>query len=252
MSSVHYASRIQEAMLPSRKALGAVLPEHFLIWEPRDIVGGDFFWCHETDRGAYVIVGDCTGHGVPGAFMTLIACGLIDRHLRTNDLMTPGALLSAMHKDLQELLGQNEKNSETDDGLEAGVCFIDRASGQMTFAGSRFSLFAITHDGIDEIKGDKAGIGYHRYSADTQFTETKVHVNATDRFILATDGLFDQVGGAKRRGFGKLRLREFINTHRTTHVTKQGDALRATLAGYQGDEYRRDDLTVLGFKVPSV
>lgn len=251
MSSVHYASRIQEAMLPSRRALGAVLPDHFLIWEPRDIVGGDFFWCHETDRGAYIIVGDCTGHGVPGAFMTLIGCGLIDRHLRTNDRMKPSELLSAMHKDLQELLGQNEKNSETDDGLEAGVCFIDSASGQMTFAGSRSSLFVVTDDSIDEIKGDKAGIGYHRYSADTQFTDTKVAAHANDRFILATDGLFDQVGGEKRRGFGKARLREFIDAHRTTHIAEQGDALRATLAGYQGDEYRRDDLTVLGFKVPS-
>ncbi|OUS39072.1 hypothetical protein A9Q94_00540 [Rhodobacterales bacterium 56_14_T64] len=251
MSSVHYASRIQEAMLPSRHALGSILPDHFLIWEPRDIVGGDFFWCHETNQGAYIIVGDCTGHGVPGAFMTLIACGLIDRHLRTNDTMKPSELLSAMHADLRELLGQNEKNSETDDGLEAGICFIERSGGRMTFAGSRFSLFAVTEDEINEIKGDKAGIGYHRYSADTQFTDTEITANANDRYIMATDGLFDQVGGAKRRGYGKLRLRAFIDAHRNTTITKQGDALRETLAEYQGDEYRRDDLTVLGFQIPS-
>ena len=249
MSSVHYASRIQEAMLPSRKALSDLLPDHFLIWEPRDIVGGDFFWCHETAQGAYVIVGDCTGHGVPGAFMTLIACGLIDRHLRTNDEMSPGALLSAVHADLQQLLGQNEDNTETDDGLEAGVCFIDKASQRMTFAGSRFSLFVSNSTGINEVKGDKAGIGYNRYSPDTQFTNVDVTLEPACRYILATDGLFDQIGGAKRRGFGKMRLRDFIAATGTTRTAEQGDRLRETFAAFQGDEYRRDDLTVLGFEI---
>lgn len=249
LSSVHYASRIQEAMLPSRKALSNMLPDHFLIWEPRDIVGGDFFWCHETDHGAYVIVGDCTGHGVPGAFMTLIACGLIDRHLRTNDEMLPGALLSALHADLQQLLGQNEDNTETDDGLEAGVCFIDKANQRMTFAGSRFSLFISNSTGIDEVKGDKAGIGYNRYSHDTQFTNIDVKLEPACRYILATDGLFDQIGGAKRRGFGKVRLRDFIAASGTTRTAEQGDRLREAFAAFQGDEYRRDDLTVLGFEI---
>lgn len=182
--------------------------------------------------------------------MTLIACGLIDRHLRTNDQMKPSELLSAMHADLQELLGQNKKDSNTDDGLELGVCFIDRAGGHIIFAGSRFSLFAVRSDCIDEIKGDKAGIGYHRYAADTQFTDTMVTAQPEDRFILATDGLFDQVGGKKRRGYGKVRLREFIDGHRTTGISQQGDALLETLADFQDEEYRRDDLTVLGFKVP--
>ena len=83
LESLHYASRIQAAMLPARRIIATVMHDHFLIWEPRDIVGGDFFWFHRTNRGYFVILGDCTGHGVPGAFMTLIACGLLDRHLRT-------------------------------------------------------------------------------------------------------------------------------------------------------------------------
>lgn len=251
MSSVHYASRIQEAMLPSRKALSAILPDHFLIWEPRDIVGGDFFWCHDTPHGSYIIVGDCTGHGVPGAFMTLIACGLIDRHLRTNEQISPSALLSAMHADLQLLLGQNEENTGTDDGLEAGVCFIDASNQRMTYAGSRFNLFAMVDEDVVEIKGDKIGLGYNRYSADSVFGETEVSLAPGHRYILATDGLFDQIGGPKRRGFGKTRLNEFIKAHRATKVTEQGDALRAAFSAYQGDEYRRDDLTVLGFEISS-
>lgn len=251
MSSVHYASRIQEAMLPSRKALSAIVPDHFLIWEPRDIVGGDFFWCHQTLQGSYIIVGDCTGHGVPGAFMTLIACGLIDRYLRTNKQITPGELLSAMHSDLQLLLGQDEKNTATDDGLEAGVCFIDAQNKRMTFAGSRFSLFALAHEQVIEIKGDKSGIGHNRYNSASLFRETELSVEPGHRYFLATDGLFDQIGGPKRRGFGKARLHEFIKSHKKTKVIEQGDALRAAFLAYQGNEHRRDDLTVLGFEVSS-
>lgn len=181
--------------------------------------------------------------------MTLIACGLIDRYLRTNDRITPAELLSVMHADLQQLLGQDEKNTGTDDGLEAGVCFIDAKTRRMTFAGSRFNLFAVTDEDIVEIKGDKAGIGYNRYSADTAFTETQIRFAPRQRYILATDGLFDQIGGPKRRGFGKVRFRDFIRAHKATKLSEKGDALRATLEAYQGNEYRRDDLTVLGFEI---
>jgi serine phosphatase RsbU (regulator of sigma subunit) len=114
--------------------------------------------------------------------------------------------------------------------------------------GSRFNLFTVADEDVVEIKGDKAGIGYNRYSTDTMFTETDISVAPGHRYILATDGLFDQIGGPKRRGFGKARLGEFIKANKTTKVTEQGDALRATFSAYQGDEYRRDDLTVLGFE----
>lgn len=249
LASVHYASRIQSAMLPSRRALETVLPENFLIWEPRDIVGGDFYWCHATDDGVFVILGDCTGHGVPGAFMTLIACGLLDRHLRTQPDISPAGLLAALHQDLQQVLGQDETDGATDDGLEAGVCFIEASGRVATFAGARFSLFQHDGDTVQEIKGDKAGIGYRRYDANTKFTDHTVDVAETDSFYITTDGLVDQVGGPKGRGFGKRRLRHFIDTHHDKAMKHQGEALRATLAEFQAGQYRRDDLAVLGFRI---
>ena len=116
--------------------------DYFLIWEPRDIVGGDFFWFHRTDLGYFIIIGDCTGHGVPGAFMTLIACGLLDRHLRADESPSPGMLLGMLHRDLQMMLGQGgEREGETDDGFEAGVCFVSDAERKLVFAGAHFSLW---------------------------------------------------------------------------------------------------------------
>ena len=249
LASMHYASRIQSAMLPSRQILHAVLPQHFLIWEPRDIVGGDFFWCHRTNRGVYVIIGDCTGHGVPGAFMTLIACGLIDRHLRTLDQPSPATLLRVLHRDLQQLLGQDQAEGETDDGLEAGVCFINSPDRRIVFSGARFGLFKASNGEIEEIKGDKAGIGYRRFPVDTQFTDLTIDLMHNETFYLTTDGLIDQIGGPRRRSFGKRRFKAFIENQRQSPLDAQQQALTDELIAYQADESRRDDLTVLGFQV---
>jgi serine phosphatase RsbU (regulator of sigma subunit) len=234
-------------MLPSRPALARVLPDHFLIWEPRDIVGGDFFWFHRTNRGFYLAVGDCTGHGVPGAFMTLIACGLIDRHLRVLEEPSPAELLGSLHRELQKLLGQDEAVGETDDGLEAGVCFVDEAARRLAYAGARFPLWRARGGAIDETKGDRAGLGYRRFPPDTAWGEVVLEVEAGDAFYLATDGIIDQVGGARRRAFGKKRLVEVLAANSARPMAAQGRAITETLAAYQGAEARRDDVTVLGF-----
>lgn len=184
--------------------------------------------------------------------MTLIACGLLDRHLRTSDRVRPCDLLSALHKDLQSLLGQDEKNSDTDDGLELGVCLIDKENCELTFSGARFSLFIADDDTVEEVKGVKAGIGYNRYSADTQFTDVALKLENHRSYVMATDGLFDQIGGPKRSGFGKARLRKFMQDRNAIRIVDQGDALKEVFAEYQGVEYRRDDLTVLGFRIPAL
>ena len=196
MESLRYASRIQSAVLPAETAIQEATQESFLIWEPRDIVGGDFFWHHPIPGGYAIIVGDCTGHGVPGAFMTLIACGLLDRLLQ-GGVSSPARLLGLMHRDLQTLLGQNLKDGDTDDGLDAGACFVQEDEGKAVFAGARFSLFR--HDGTEmhETRGDRAGIGYRRFPADTRFTDIPVAYDAGDRFYMTTDGLIDQIGGAQ-------------------------------------------------------
>jgi PAS domain S-box-containing protein len=248
LDSLHYASRIQSAMLPAREALATVTQDCFLIWEPRDIVGGDFFWLHRSELGYYLIVGDCTGHGVPGAFMTLIACGLLDRHLRTLDNPSPSLLLSLLHRDLQALLGQDQgRDGKTDDGFEAGVCFVSEAERRLVFAGARFSLWRARIGAIEEIRGDKAGIGYRRLPNDVPFSDTAIDLTPGDAFYLTTDGLIEQIGGARRRSFGRKRFSDIIGQRQGSPMAEQREALAAALAQYQGEERRRDDVTVLAF-----
>jgi PAS domain S-box-containing protein len=248
LDSLHYASRIQSAMLPARQALGSMTQDYFLIWEPRDIVGGDFFWLHRSPRGHYIIVGDCTGHGVPGAFMTLIACGLLDRHLRSLEEPSPELVLELLHRDLKMILGQDQAlEGETDDGLDAGVCFISPAERKLVFAGAHFSLWR-AHDGmIEEIRGDRAGIGYRRVPLGINFSNATLDLVEGGSYYMTTDGLIEQIGGQTHRAFGRKRFIEVIAQHQGRAMSEQRSALNAALAQHQGTERRRDDVTVIGF-----
>ncbi len=247
LQSLRYASRIQAAVLPARRELDEVAADHFLIWEPRDIVGGDFFWFQPINDGYAVMVGDCTGHGVPGAFMTLIAWGLLDRMLRSADNDNPSQVLTGLHRGVQSLLGQDEQQGETDDGLEAGICFINPKQRKMTFAGARFSLWRANQKGVIEIKGDRKGLGYRRYPLETEYTDIALSFESSDTFYLTTDGLIDQIGGPRGRSFGKRRFQELLKKNLGAPMSEQEESLRHALAAYQGQQLRRDDLTVLGF-----
>jgi PAS domain S-box-containing protein len=247
LQSLRYASRIQSAVLPARRELDSIAADHFLIWEPRDIVGGDFFWFQPIEDGYAVMVGDCTGHGVPGAFMTLIAWGLLDRMLRTASSDKPSEVLTGLHRGVQSLLGQNEEGGETDDGLEAGVCFVKPAKREMSFSGARFSLWRANQEGVIEIKGDRKGIGYRRYPPTTTFTDYTFPFDDRDSFYLTTDGLIDQIGGPRGRSFGKRRFQHLLAQLRGIPMRAQEESLRQALERHQGEQLRRDDLTVLGF-----
>jgi PAS domain S-box-containing protein len=247
LQSLRYASRIQAAVLPARRELDEVAADHFLIWEPRDIVGGDFFWFQPINDGFAVMVGDCTGHGVPGAFMTLIAWGLLDRMMRGAASDHPSQVLTGLHRGVQSLLGQDELQGETDDGLEAGICFINSKQRTMTFAGARFSLWRANKKGIIEIKGDRKGVGYRRYPLETKFSDVTLPFDKSDSFYMTTDGLIDQIGGPRGRSFGKRRFQELLKKNLGATMRTQEESLRKALAAYQGEQLRRDDLTVLGF-----
>ena len=247
LQSLRYASRIQAAILPAREALASVTADHFLIWEPRDIVGGDFFWFQPINDGYAIIVGDCTGHGVPGAFMTLITWGMLDRMLARAQSSSPSQVLTGLHRGVQSLLGQDQDSGETNDGLEAGVCFINPSKQELTFAGAHFSLWKAGQKDVMEIKGDRKGLGYRRYPQDATFTDFTLPLNASDAFYLTTDGLIDQIGGPRGRSFGKRRFQSLLKRNRAAPMQKQAEALKRSFAKHQGQQLRRDDLTVMGF-----
>lgn len=248
-SSIQYASRIQRSMLPSEKILEASLAEHFIYWKPRDKVGGDAYWCEHWAGGYLLALGDCTGHGVPGAFVTMIANGALQMALLEIPPGDVAALLQRIHQLIQSVLSQDSEDGESDDGLEMGICFFKPQTNTMIYAGARFSLFYIEGGEVSEIRGDKKGLGYRAIPHDVQFTNQQVDINPERCFYMTTDGLIDQVGGEKRLSFGKRRFKALLKEIDMLPMNERRLKLKQALFEYQGDESRRDDVSVIGFKI---
>jgi serine phosphatase RsbU (regulator of sigma subunit)/PAS domain-containing protein len=246
--SIDYASRIQRSVLPSDLMLNSSFADHFVIWEPRDVVGGDVYWCYPWGDGVLVVLGDCTGHGVPGAFMTLISTGALDQAISDTTAGDVGELVSRMHRNIQKTLGQDGGQTESDDGLELGACYIDAKKQNLVFSGARFDLFTAREGEVTRHKGSKKGIGYPEVPADQIFEQIVLDVDSSTSFYMTTDGVIDQASDTKRRGFGKKRFQALLASIHQRDMEKQRSEILDAIEAYQGQAVRRDDIAVIGFR----
>ena len=246
--SLEYASLIQTSFLPHRADLSDYIPDHFLLWAQRDTVGGDAYWLKSTQTGFFLGVIDCTGHGVPGAFMTLIVTSLLDK-ASSDGVVSPAEILTRMNCLIKDALGQNDRGAKSDDGMDCALCHVNNSGGSLVFAGANSPLYVLGPDGPRCIKGDRCGLGYVRSSRERAFTDVEVQVPDLTRFYLASDGLVDQAGGTMGFPFGRSRFMAFMEERRHTLIAGQGVELLQVLRQFQGDESRRDDVTVLGFEL---
>jgi len=245
--SIEYAGRIQRSLLPRDINFAQNLADFFVIWEPRDVVGGDIYWFRDCNGGTLFAAVDCTGHGVPGAFMSIIATGALDRAMSEFPEGDPAVLISRIHQFVQNALGQDATLGESDDGLELGICRLSRDGGTLTYAGARFALWhGLPGEELAEIRGERTGIGYRRIDPDRRFARHEITVRPGERFYMASDGLMDQIGGERRRAWGKRRIKSTLTKTSHLPMDRQKQALMAAFADYQGDEPVRDDVTVLG------
>ena len=246
--SIRYASRIQRAILPSADIFETAAADHFVVWVPRDVVGGDIYLGAQWGDGYLFVLGDCTGHGVPGAFMTMIASSALSRALSE---VTPGRvarLLKRVHQIMQENLNQHTEGGDSDDGMELGMIFVQPQADRFCYAGARFPLFILNRDEMHEIKGDKKGIAYRHINFDQDFTEYTLDIEPGMRLYMVSDGVIDQIGGEKRRSFGKNRFRSLLLEMADLPLHQQGAILNQALIQYQGAEHRRDDVSIMGLE----
>lgn len=262
MHSIDYASTIQRAMLrTSRESLAATLPDAALVWEPRDVVGGDFYHFAAFEDGWFAALADCTGHGVPGAFMTLIASSLLTQALEQMGPRDPGALLMAVNRGIKQMLGQNDREprqmpnaSESDDGMDAAFFWFDNATRTLTFAGAKSSLFVLQADAAgaaadgEMINGARMGVGYVDTAMDYVWHNSTVPMHTDTLVFVTTDGLIDQIGGPKEIAFGKRRMREAICARREASAAQISESVLDVHRTWQGQQRRRDDLTFFCFR----
>ena len=261
LSSISYASLIQRShLVESDRVLQHHLPDHGLLWEPRDVVGGDAYFFRHTPDGLLGCVFDCTGHGVPGAFMTLIALSFLEQAVDPSRSGTdPGATLTAMNRYIKRVLQQRARDEaeadaagsgkESSDGLDAAVFLLAPDGRSLRFASARLSLL-VAREGeetIAQIDGDKAGIGYAETADDQTWTTQHVPLGERSMVVIPTDGVIDQIGGPKQIAHGRRRLMQFMADHRGAQARSLCAAFTASFAEWQGPQRRRDDVSLLAF-----
>lgn len=252
MESIEYARTIQEAMLPRREELSKLFHDFFVLWMPRDVIGGDFFWCDSRDKGFAVAVGDCTGHGVPGAIMTAIACTTLNRVAHDRGIRNPAEILAELNELMQMVLSQQAPTSKSDDGLDIALCYVDTQRKALIFAGAGASLYYTVGDEAHRVKGDKQSIGYRSSWLDYRYTNHTITLESARAFYLISDGLTHQTGGDKGLPFGWERFLEFLRENSGSPFDVQRALLEQRFMDYKGDESQLDDVTVLGFAVPEI
>jgi len=257
MHSIDYASVIQRALLnPSNVALGETLEDAHLEWQPRDVVGGDFYHFARYEDGWFAAIADCTGHGVPGAFMTLISSSTLTQALQQHGPRDPARLLSQVSRGVKTMLGQVDRDSgqragaSSDDGMDAAFLWFDAATRRLSFAGARLPLFQLDPlaPAVLTIDGDRMGVGYVDTPLDYTWTNQVIDVPEGSLLFLTTDGLIDQIGGPKDIAYGKRRLRDLLVKGRTGCALHLGQAVLDDLASWQAIQPRRDDLTFFCFR----
>jgi sigma-B regulation protein RsbU (phosphoserine phosphatase) len=255
MQSIDYASTIQRAMLSaSREAMSATLSDAYLIWEPRDVVGGDFYHFERFDGGWFAAVADCTGHGVPGAFLTLIASSILTQALNEHGPRDPARLMGEVNRGMKQSLGQHAGNarlSESDDGMDAAFFWFDTATQALTCASAKMPLFVLLPDQheVQMIECERTGLGYVDTDHDMVWQNRTLQLTPGATVFSATDGIIDQIGGPKNIAFGKQRLRELLVKHRSLPMTAFAEILMIEQKLYQGKHRRRDDLTCFAFRL---
>ncbi|MCP4352252.1 MAG: AAA family ATPase [Desulfobacterales bacterium] len=247
MASIRYAGMIQKSLLLNTGELKNYLPDSFTIWLPRDAVGGDIVYSDFTEKGIIVGVFDCTGHGVPGAFMTIIATSGLRKIIKDGGCHDPAQILKKLNSFVKTTLRQDTDQALSDDGLDAGICFLDIGERILTYAGAKRPLLYIRNSKADTIKGDRESIGYKKSNLSFSFTNHTVNIEKGMSFYMFTDGMTDQLGGKKRLRFGTKRLTKLLEAGAELPFEKQEEMLIQALDEYRGERERVDDVTVVGF-----
>ena len=252
--SIEYAALIQGALIPDDKVFQNFFQDYFAIWNPKDVVGGDIYLMNEINEDELILmVIDCTGHGVPGAFVTMLVKA-IERQLMANihkdKKISPAKILSVFNRSIKSLLKQESKDSVSNAGFDGGIVYYNKKEKILKFSGAETALFYMNeNDKLLSIKGSRHSVGYKKSDAYFEFEDHIIEVKEGMKFYITTDGYLDQNGGTKGFPFGKRQFTRIIEENKNNKMNKQKEILLEELITYQQDEERNDDITVVGFKI---
>ena len=250
--SINYARRIQDSILPSETELQTLLPDSFVLYIPRDIVSGDFYWLAKPDERkpneVLVAAADCTGHGVPGAFMSMIGNTLLNEAVRQKNEHEPAKILNRLHKDIRTALHQ-DAGSETRDGMDVAVVRLDFANGKIHYAGANRPLVMVSGAELKEIRADKMPIGGLQGEEERNFTGHTFDVKKGTMIYIFTDGFADQFGGPKGKKFMVRKFYDMLQGIAEMSCSEQHALLSTAITEWKGDHEQVDDILVVGIRM---
>ncbi|MGB0523299.1 MAG: SpoIIE family protein phosphatase [Flammeovirgaceae bacterium] len=245
--SINYARNIQHALLPRLDLIEEAFSDFFMIYRPKDIVSGDFYWFTRVGNKTVVAAVDCTGHGVPGAFMSLLGEVYISQIVKLQNILDPDLILFHLNEAIQESLNQTDKRNR--DGMDAAICLIDRDEDTISYAGARRPLVYVTEGELKIIKGDRLSIGSRLNNEKMHFTKHVLPLKDDTTYYLYSDGYADQFGGENDTKLLEKNLHNILLSVNQLPLSSQKHTLEAFLDDWQGDRAQIDDILLMGFKI---
>ncbi|PCH96160.1 MAG: hypothetical protein COB85_03880 [Bacteroidetes bacterium] len=254
--SINYAQKIQEAIMPSRVYIDSLFEECFVLFKPKDIVSGDFYWFAEKNGKRIAVAADCTGHGVPGAFMSMIGNSLLNEMVMEREITDPGQILQGVKDGIIHALSQTGGRGQQKDGMDMALCAYDEGNKTVEFAGAYNSLYLIRGGELLETKADRMPIGIYEDDGGKTFTTHTIKLQKDDMLYIFTDGFVDQFGGPKGKKFMGKRYRQALADIVKLPMDEQRDFLDKTVEGWKADpgqpggiSEQMDDILIIGIRV---
>ncbi|MCK5822824.1 MAG: SpoIIE family protein phosphatase [Bacteroidales bacterium] len=246
--SIRYAKRIQNAILPPNDYIESIMPNSFILYRPKDIVSGDFYWINELDKKVVVAAVDCTGHGVPGAFMSIVGSNQLNHAVNVINARKPSDILDALNEGVTETL-REKGDASIRDGMDIAICSVDYKNNKVQYAGAYNPLYLIRNNELLQFKADKFPIGQSGVEEFKKYTNNEIEVQKGDTLYIFSDGYADQFGGERGRKFMYKAFRNLLTEISNEPMDKQKEILNKTIDEWKGDIEQVDDIIVIGIKI---
>lgn len=245
--SINYARSIQRAFIPTEEQFNSYFKDSFVYFKPKDIVSGDFYWAYQKDNLLFYATADCTGHGVPGGFMTMLGLSFLDDIIESKATTNPASALNLIRDKIVNTLKQSGNIGENKDGMDIAICCIDKTKNELTYSSANNSLYMIRDNELTIYKGDKQPCGF--YHENKPFTAHTISLNPNDCIYTFTDGFADQFGGPKGKKFRYKQFEEILLNNVNDSFSVQKNKLSSAFESWKGDLEQVDDILVIGIKI---
>ena len=245
--SIYYAQRIQQSILQTQEHLNGYFKNSFLLYKPKDIVSGDYYWFYEDELYKYVAAVDCTGHGVPGAMMSMVANSMFKEVFINRKITDPSSILKALDEELEKTINKNQ-DATFNDGMDVSLIRIEKSTNLLSFSGAFRSILIARENEITELKGSRYPIGFYS-GVEKEFDTETFQLIKNDSIYLYTDGFNDQFGGEKNKKLNKANFRELLKTIQDMNMDEQEAFLEYSFNNWKQDNDQTDDVLVIGIRI---